>query len=422
MRFPAAILIAACTLAVGCTSLASRTRERDRDRDRTPADRRPRDPDHPWWIENSDSIGKSKVKPVPDEVTRTNRDSIIAGVVVDAREGRPLKGVSFVQVRAAEEAAPASGKGLGFETDADGYFFVPGLAPGKTYILSVVREMDGRKVAGETQVKPPAGNIRLEIGDDRLSSTTPPLPPPPGMGPFERGSDPAAIRPPLPDPPTGDRGWEPGTAPPPSGGLPPPPADPPLPSGRRENIAGTPTLPPTAAIRPPPPAATGPAPTRPTEVDPPVTRAPGQRVPNFIVSDVMGSDWEFRYASGRLILVEFWSTTCVPCQRAVPAMKRLQADYGTSGLEIVAIACEPDAPFNARAREVEEVARRKELPYHVYLEREGRVTEVQRIFNVQWVPTLVLLDRNGTVLWRGGATDTDIGRVDEVIKSYLTKR
>ena len=136
----------------------------------------------------------------------------------------------------------------------------------------------------------------------------------------------------------------------------------------------------------------------------------------------MGSDWEFRYASGRLVLVEFWSTTCVPCQRAVPAMKRLQADYGASGLEIVAIACEADAPFHVRARDIDEVARRKELNYRVYLERDGRVGEVQRQFNVQWVPTLVLLDRQGTVLWRGGATDTDMARVDEVIKTYLTKR
>jgi thiol-disulfide isomerase/thioredoxin len=420
MRFPAAILIAACALAAGCTSLASRTRDRDRDRD--PAgDRRPpaRDPDHPWWTEGAaDSIGRSKTKPLPDEVARTKRETIIAGVVVDGREGRPLKGVTFVQVRPADEAAPASGKGLGFETDTDGYFFVPGLIPGKTYILSVVREVDGRKVAGETQVKPPAGNIRLEIGDDRLSSITPPLPPPPGMGPFERRGDPAAIRPPPSDASSADRGWEPGTSPPSvAPPLPPPPE--PAPSGR-ENIAGNPTLPPTAAIRPPPSPATGPAPTLPGE--PPVTRAPGQRVPNFIVSDVMGSDWELRDARGRLILVEFWSTTCVPCQRAVPAMKRLQADYGESGLEIVAIACEADAPFNTRARAVDDVARRKELNYHVYLERDGHVSEVQRLFNVQWVPTLVLLDRNGTVLWRGGATDTDMTRVNEVIKEYLTRR
>jgi thiol-disulfide isomerase/thioredoxin len=180
-----------------------------------------------------------------------------------------------------------------------------------------------------------------------------------------------------------------------------------------------------AAIRPPPEAAPPAAPEPPArspEPDPPAARGTGQRVPNFLVSDVLGNDWEFRYAAGRLILVEFWSTTCAPCARAVPRMKQLQTDYGASGLEIVAIACEPDAPLATRARDVEEIARRKELNYRVYLEREGKVGQVQRLFGVQWVPTLVLLDRQGNVLWRGGATDTDLARAEEIIKTHLTRR
>jgi thiol-disulfide isomerase/thioredoxin len=189
----------------------------------------------------------------------------------------------------------------------------------------------------------------------------------------------------------------------------------------KENIAGNPMLPPTAAIRPPPaPAAAGQA--RKIDDEPPMAKLAGQRVPNFLVSDVMGNDWEFRYANGRLILMEFWSTTCMPCQRAMPAIKRLQSDYGRSGLEIVAVACEEQAPLTTRARAVEEVARRKELNYKVYLERDGRVGEVQRLFNVQWLPTLVLLDRQGNVLWRGGATETDMARVEDIVRTYLTKR
>jgi thiol-disulfide isomerase/thioredoxin len=288
---------------------------------------------------------------------------------------------------------------------------MPGLVPGQTYILSAVREMDGRRIAAEVQIKPPAGNIRLELGANKVSSVTPPLPPPPGVGPFE----PRAATP----PPAADRGWEPGTAPPPA--APPAPAEAPLPL-RKENIAGNPHPPPTAAIQPPRTTAPAPAPPRPPETEPPQTRQPGQRVPNFVVSDVLGGDWDLRSAQGQLILMDFWSTTCVPCQRAMPALKRLQADYGASGLEIVAVACEADAPFSARARDADAVARQKELNYRVYLERDGRVGEVRRLFNVQWVPNLVLLDRQGTILWRGGATDTDLARLEEVVKGYLTRR
>jgi thiol-disulfide isomerase/thioredoxin len=401
MRVPAAILIAACTLAAGCTALTGRSRDRDRDRDRDrPAiDRGDRD----WWLDGSESHGRGKARPIPDEVARTDRESVIAGTVVDARDGKPLRGTTFIRVRPADEVAPASGRGIGFETDADGYFLCAMLTPGKTYLLSVIREVDGRKIAGEMQVKPPAPNLRLELSEDRVSSVTPPLPPPAGLGPFDRGADARGPSdPPMPGPP---------------------PLDPPGSPLRRENIAGTPTPPPTAAIRPPPSAAPAPPPVRPAETQPPSARGPaGQRVPNFVVSNVLGDDWDLRSATGRLILVEFWSTTCVPCARAVPAMKRLQADYGASGLEIVAMACEPDGPFNARARDVDAVARRKELNYRVYLERDGHAGEVQRLFNVQFVPTLVLLDRQGTVLWRGGASEPDLARVEEIAKAYLSRR
>jgi hypothetical protein len=106
----------------------------------------------------------------------------------------------------------------------------------------------------------------------------------------------------------------------------------------------------------------------------------------------------------------------------MPSIKRLQENYGRSGLEIVAMACEPDDTFENRARAVEAVARKKELNYRVYLERDRRVGEVQRLFGVQWVPTLVLLDRQGTILWRGGASEADLTRLDDMVRTYLSRR
>ena len=136
----------------------------------------------------------------------------------------------IVQIRAADDVTPVSGgnSGLGCQTDNDGYFFMPGLTPGKTYILSVVREVDGRKIAGEAQIRPPAGNIRIEMDENKVSSVTPPLPPPPGAGPFDRGGGSA------------DRGRDAA-----------PPTDPvvePPPSLRKEHIAGDPHLPPVAEM------------------------------------------------------------------------------------------------------------------------------------------------------------------------------
>ena len=400
MPLPAALLIAATLLAAGgCANLTSRNRDRDKDRNTAPAPP-PRDGDRPWWQDGAGDTPVAKSKTKPPTLARQDRETIIAGTVVDSRDGRPLKGVTAITVRAADAVSPAGGKGTDFETDADGYFIFAHLSPGKTYIVSAVREVDGRKLAAEMQVKPPAGNLRLVLSENQVSSLTP-APPPPDLGPFEPKDDPATIHPPLP--PTPDAGTP----------------------VRRESVAGTvPVMPPTAAIRPPPAPAPEPqsAEPSPTPPEPPAARALGNRVPNFVVADLPGSEWEFRYAAGRLILMDFWGTTCGPCLRAVPGIKKLQADYGTSGLEIVAVACEANAPLSARARDVDEVARRKELNYRVYLERDGKVGEIQQLFQVRWVPTLVLLDRQGAVLWRGGASEADLNRLEGIIKETLTKR
>lgn len=392
MRFLAAVFVLATGLLLsGCMS-AERRAAQDRD-DRRPQPRDPKD-NSPWWLDgNSSSKAKSRST---DAVAKTDRETIIAGEVVEGVDRKRLKGRTYITVKPAEEtvsADPARRSGVGVETDDDGYFFMSGLVSGKTYILSAVREYDGKKIAAEMMIKPPAGNIRLELTDDKISSVTPPPPLPVGAGPFGPPSATAADTP----------GWEPGAAPPST-----------RPAPRPESIAGlAPQTPPTANIRTTPPPAPQPE---------PPSRLPASRVPNFMVTDLVGRDWEFRQASGRLVLLDFWSTTCGPCMRAVPAMKRLQADYGGSGLEVVAVACEADAPFAERVKPVEEVARRKEMNYRTYVERPGHVGEVQRLFNVQWVPTLVLLDRQGNILWRGGATDTDLTRAEEVIKSYLMKR
>ena len=414
MRFLAAMTVLAIGMLLqGCMS-ADRRASRDRD-DRRPPPNLPKDSkdDSPWWLEGG--AGKQKAR-LNDAVVKTDRETIIAGEVVEGPDRKRLKGRTYIVVKPAEEtvsANPARKGDVGVETDEDGYFFMSGLVAGKTYILSATREYDGKKIAAEVMIKPPSGNIRLELSDNKISSLSAPPPPAVGMGPVDPPGEAASVRTPPPSP-TGERGWEPGSTPP-TGASSPAPGR--VVSPRPENIAGlNPNLPPTANIRPSPTPAPAPNP------DPPQSRLPANKVPNFVLTDSTGADWEFRYARDRLVLLDFWSTTCRPCVRAVPAIKKLQSDYGASGLEVVAVACEPDAPFNQRARQVEEVARRKEVNYKVYLERDRHVGEVQRLFNVQWVPTLVLLDRQGNILWRGGATDTDLERVDQIIKTYLTNR
>jgi peroxiredoxin len=94
---------------------------------------------------------------------------------------------------------------------------------------------------------------------------------------------------------------------------------------------------------------------------------------------------------GRVVLVNFWATSCVTCVEEMPKMVEAWNKYAPRGYEMVAVAMSYDHP-NA----VAEFVRKRALPFRVALDASG---EVARVFgNVNVTPTSYLLDRSGRIV------------------------
>jgi thiol-disulfide isomerase/thioredoxin len=132
----------------------------------------------------------------------------------------------------------------------------------------------------------------------------------------------------------------------------------------------------------------------------------GRKLDNFALYAVDGKVWEFRkQRKGRLVLLDFWYSTCLPCRYALPHLVELQRKYGTFGLEVVGIAYEKGSPAE-QVRKVREVAARLGVNYPLLLG--GGSTDpcpVKRQFEVSAFPTAVLLDETGTIVWRSEGLD-----------------
>lgn len=106
-----------------------------------------------------------------------------------------------------------------------------------------------------------------------------------------------------------------------------------------------------------------------------------------------GANFSTADLRGRVVLVNFWATTCTACLEEMPKMVEAWRKYAPRGYEMVAVAMSYDHP-NA----VAQYAEARALPFRVALDPDG---EVARSFgNVVATPTSVLLDRRGRVVAR----------------------
>jgi thiol-disulfide isomerase/thioredoxin len=150
----------------------------------------------------------------------------------------------------------------------------------------------------------------------------------------------------------------------------------------------------------------------------------GQQLINFALRDISGEVWEWkRNRKGKLVLLDFWSTTCVPCLHTVPHLHVLQEKHGWAGLEVIAIANEKGNSQEEKAHRVAGMAARMNTNYRLLLDG-GTACPVRRDFAVQYFPTLVLLDENGWILWRheGELSRSELTDLELLIKRRLGER
>jgi thiol-disulfide isomerase/thioredoxin len=123
---------------------------------------------------------------------------------------------------------------------------------------------------------------------------------------------------------------------------------------------------------------------------------------NFALVDQMGRPWDFATSKhGELVLMEFMTTTCVPCLQSLPGLKDLQAKYGAAGLQLVGVVCD-DKPQADRTAMAAKYHREKNLNYMLYVESGARPGAVRdRYIGDRGYPTAVLLNAAGDVLWTG---------------------
>jgi thiol-disulfide isomerase/thioredoxin len=147
-----------------------------------------------------------------------------------------------------------------------------------------------------------------------------------------------------------------------------------------------------------------------------------RRLIDFRLPDLEGKPVRFKDIDADLVLIDFWGTWCAPCLDSIPHLVELQDRMKGKKLVVIGVACEPDSPEKAAAK-VAAAARKMNMNYPVLLSKNDGKCPLQEAFRIQAFPTMILVDREGRVLWRDqGATAATLARLDRMVSDPPTQR
>jgi hypothetical protein len=124
-----------------------------------------------------------------------------------------------------------------------------------------------------------------------------------------------------------------------------------------------------------------------------------------------------------LILLDFWGSWCKECRKSIPHHVELTTRLAGERLQVIGIACERGASLQERRQSAAAKARALGINYPVLVSSMDGNCPVQKGLQIQFYPTMILLDRQGHVLQREhGATDVTLARIDRAIASLLRRQ
>jgi peroxiredoxin len=152
------------------------------------------------------------------------------------------------------------------------------------------------------------------------------------------------------------------------------------------------------------------APAAGTAATPPMGEHPP--APDFTLSTLSGTSLSLAELRGKVVLLNFWATWCVPCRQEMPAIEALYQRYKDRGLEVLAISLDktPTATVEAFVKEMG-------VTYRIVLDPAWTTT---RPYGVRGLPATFLIDRAGNVVLRElGERDWMAEEKQQVVEGLL---
>jgi len=122
-----------------------------------------------------------------------------------------------------------------------------------------------------------------------------------------------------------------------------------------------------------------------------------QPAPDFSLKDLSGQPLTLSSHRGKVVLLDFWATWCVPCKDEIPHFIDFQNRYGSQGFQVIGLSMDDDEQLVRTFRD------KLKMNYPVAM---GSVQLAEQYGGVLGLPITFIIDRQGRIISKHiGATD-----------------
>lgn len=113
------------------------------------------------------------------------------------------------------------------------------------------------------------------------------------------------------------------------------------------------------------------------------------KAPEFALKDLNGKYVSIIALRGKVIVLNFWATWCLPCKDEMPSLDKLNSTYKDKGLVVVSVS------LNNSVNRVKDFLEKVPVGFIVLLDEKSKVSRQYKVYSI---PTTFVIDKGGFVV------------------------
>lgn len=122
--------------------------------------------------------------------------------------------------------------------------------------------------------------------------------------------------------------------------------------------------------------------------------AKGAAAPEFTLQDPEGNEVSLKDFLGKYVVLDFWASWCPDCRNDVPTMKALWEKFGSDKVAFLGVSFDTEKEKWAGFVKENGMGWSQVSPLAKWKE-----TQVSQDYNVNWIPSMYLIDPEGKVVF-----------------------